>query len=109
DNSVTILQGRCVGGTTVVNWTSSFRTPADTLKVWQEQFGLSDYTQDGLAGWFEQAEKRLNMTPWEAPPNANNELLRTGATKLGIPAHVIPRNVRGCWNLGSCGMGCPTN
>jgi hypothetical protein len=22
---------------------------------------------------------------------------------------VIPRNVRGCWNLGYCGMGCPTN
>src|SRR5690606_34324108 len=65
DNSVTILQGRCVGGTTVVNWTSSFRTPPDTLKVWQDQFGLSEYTQEGLAGSFEQAEKRLNMTPWE--------------------------------------------
>ena len=22
---------------------------------------------------------------------------------------MIPRNVRGCWNLGYCGMGCPTN
>ena len=22
---------------------------------------------------------------------------------------VIDRNVKGCWNLGSCGMGCPTN
>ncbi len=109
DNSVTILQGRCVGGTTVVNWTSSFRTPPDTLKYWQENFGLADYTQESLAGSFEQAEKRLNMVPWEAPPNLNNELLRTGATKLGIPAHVIPRNVKGCWNLGSCGMGCPTN
>src|SRR5690606_25599336 len=40
DNSITILQGRCVGGTTVVNWTSSFRTPVDTLTFWQDQFGL---------------------------------------------------------------------
>lgn len=109
DNSVTILQGRCVGGTTVVNWTSSFRTPPDTLKFWQEQFGLADFTAQGLSGWFEQAEKRLNVSAWEAPPNANNELLRTGGDKLGIPAHVIPRNVKACWNLGSCGMGCPTN
>ena len=30
DKAITILQGRCVGGTTTVNWTSSFRTPADT-------------------------------------------------------------------------------
>jgi choline dehydrogenase-like flavoprotein len=109
DNSVTILQGRCVGGTTVINWTSSFRTPDDTLKFWQDQFGLKDVTKESMAPFFDKAEARLNILPWEAPPNANNELLRTGATKLGIAAHTIPRNVKGCWNLGSCGMGCPTN
>lgn len=32
DGSMSILQGRCVGGTTVINWTSSFRTPARTLQ-----------------------------------------------------------------------------
>ena len=109
DGAITILQGRCVGGTTVINWTSSFRTPPSTLGYWQKHFGLADYTEAGMAPWFAQAEKRLNMTPWEAPPNANNELLRTGAQKIGISASVIPRNVKACWNLGSCGMGCPTN
>lgn len=109
DGALALLQGRCVGGTTVINWTSSFRTPAQTLKYWQDEFQLPDLTEAGMAPWFAQAEKRLNMTPWEAPPNANNELLRTGAKKLGIQAEVIPRNVKGCWNLGSCGMGCPTN
>jgi choline dehydrogenase-like flavoprotein len=29
DKAINILQGRCVGGSTTVNWTSSFRTPAD--------------------------------------------------------------------------------
>src|SRR6185295_11884776 len=43
------------------------------------------------------------------PPNENNDLLRRGAAKLGIPASAISRNVKGCWNLGSCGLGCPTN
>jgi hypothetical protein len=28
---------------------------------------------------------------------------------LGIPTGLIRRNVNGCWNLGYCGMGCPTN
>jgi choline dehydrogenase-like flavoprotein len=35
--------------------------------------------------------------------------LRRGAQKLGIHAAAIQRNVKGCWNLGSCGLGCPTN
>ncbi|MGE1095287.1 GMC family oxidoreductase N-terminal domain-containing protein, partial [Pseudomonas zeae] len=42
-------------------------------------------------------------------PNENNDVLRRGADKLGIPTKVVRRNVLGCWNLGSCGMGCPTN
>src|SRR5690606_33665188 len=42
-------------------------------------------------------------------PNENNDLLRRGAGKLGIPAAAIQRNVRGCLNLGYCGMGCPVN
>ena len=109
DGAISIMQGRCVGGTTVINWTSSFRTPDSTLRHWQEVYGLSDFTTEAMAPWFEQAERRLNMVPWTIPPNLNNEVLRTGATKLGISSAVIPRNVKGCWNLGSCGLGCPTN
>jgi choline dehydrogenase-like flavoprotein len=109
DKAINILQGRTVGGSTTVNWTSSFRTPDDTLKFWQEHFGLADYNPEALAPYFQQAEKRLNIGPWLTPPNENNDLLRRGAAKLGIPSSSINRNVKGCWNLGSCGMGCPTN
>ena len=109
DKAITILQGRCVGGSTTVNWTSSFRTPAPTLAFWQDRFGLKNYTPDALLPYFEQAERRLNIGPWLTPPNENNDLLRRGAAKVGIPALAIARNVKGCWNLGSCGMGCPTN
>ena len=109
DKAINILQGRCVGGSTTVNWTSSFRTPASTLKFWQERFGLIDYTSEALAPYFAQAEQRLNITPWLMAPNENNDLLRRGALKLGIPSAAILRNVKGCWNLGSCGLGCPTN
>ena len=109
DKAINILQGRCVGGSTTVNWTSSFRTPAPTLAFWQDKFELTGYTTDALSPYFEQAERRLNIGPWLTPPNENNDLLRRGAAKLGIPALAIARNVKGCWNLGSCGMGCPTN
>ncbi len=109
DKAINILQGRCVGGSTTVNWTSSFRTPSSTLGYWQQHFGLAGYTDDALAPWFQAAEQRLGIGPWLVPPNENNDLLRRGALKMGIAAAAIQRNVRGCWNLGSCGMGCPTN
>lgn len=109
DKAITILQGRCVGGSTTVNWTSSFRTPPATLAHWQSHFGLADLSVENMQPWFEQVERRLGIEAWQLPPNRNNELLRRGATALGISSGVIHRNVRGCWNLGSCGMGCPTN
>jgi choline dehydrogenase-like flavoprotein len=62
-----------------------------------------------MAPWFDQVETRLGMAPWLVPPNRNNDVLLLGAAKLGIKTGLTPRNVRGCWNLGSCGLGCPTN
>jgi choline dehydrogenase-like flavoprotein len=109
DKAINILQGRCVGGSTTVNWTSSFRTPVPTLDFWRKHFGLGNFAGDALTPYFEQVERRLNIGPWRTPPNENNELLRRGAARLGISAAAIPRNVKGCWDLGSCGMGCPTN
>ena len=109
DKGILILQGRSVGGSTTVNWTSSFRTPPQTFAYWREHFGLAEYTPELLQPWFEMMERRLNVHPWAEPPNENNAVLRRGAEKLGIPTAVIPRNVKGCYNLGYCGMGCPTN
>ena len=109
DKAINILQGRTVGGSTTVNWTSSFRTPADTLAFWQSQFALKDMTVEAMAPWFEQAERRLNIADWQVPPNENNDILRRGAQATGISWGAIRRNVKDCWNLGYCGMGCPTN
>ena len=109
DKAIGILQGRCVGGSTTVNWTSSFRTPSLTLKFWREHFALPEMGDDAMSPWFQQVERRLSIGPWLVPPNANNQLLQVGAARLGIPSAAIPRNVKACWNLGSCGLGCPTN
>jgi choline dehydrogenase-like flavoprotein len=109
DGSMSILQGRCVGGTTVINWTSSFRTPEQTLQYWGEQFDTQGVSKEEMAPWFDKMEKRLNIAPWGFAPNENNAVLSRGANALDIPWKVIPRNVAGCWNLGYCGTGCPTN
>jgi choline dehydrogenase-like flavoprotein len=108
DKAINILQGRSVGGSTTVNWTSSFRTPEQTLLYWEKN-GLSGYSAAALQPWFEMMEQRLHISPWQTAPNENNDLLRRGAERLGIPTAAMRRNVRGCWNLGYCGTGCPTN
>jgi choline dehydrogenase-like flavoprotein len=66
-------------------------------------------TEEAMAPWFRQWSKRLHIGPWLVPPNANNEKLRIGAERIGVAAGEHPAQRQGCWNLGSCGMGCPTN
>ncbi|SFB92233.1 GMC family oxidoreductase [Massilia yuzhufengensis] len=109
DKGINILQGRTVGGSTTVNWTSSFRTPAATLDWWRTHHALPDATPEALAPWFAMMEARLQIADWPGAPNENNDILRRGGAQLGIPTGLIRRNVQGCWNLGYCGMGCPTN
>lgn len=109
DSAFTIVQGRCVGGSTTVNWTSSFRTPDATLNYWADNFGVKDCSPTDMAPWFEKMEQRLNISEWKTPPNTNNHIITKGCDSLGYSWQTIPRNVKNCWNLGYCGHGCPTN
>jgi choline dehydrogenase-like flavoprotein len=109
DGAMTLLQGRTVGGSTTVNWTATFRTPAAVLKHWGAAHAVRGVEPETLAPWFAQVEKRLNVAPWAVAPNANNAALARGCTALGLSHGVIPRNVERCLNLGYCGMGCPVN
>ncbi|PXX50430.1 GMC family oxidoreductase [Aquitalea magnusonii] len=109
DKAINILQGRTVGGSTTVNWTSAFRTPPETLAWWGERYGLQGLNPQAMAPWFDLAEARLGIADWQTDPNPNNSVLERGCQALGLKHGRIRRNVRGCWNLGYCGMGCATN
>jgi choline dehydrogenase-like flavoprotein len=110
DQSVAILQGRAVGGTTVVNWTTSYRTPDDVIEHWQKKHAVSGVTHEDLKPHFESVEKRLNIHQVaEASLNRNNKLLYDGCKALGYEAHTLRRNVRGCAQTGYCGAGCPVD
>lgn len=108
DGAIAIMQGQTVGGGTTVNWTASFRTPSQTLEHWRADWGLAELSDAVLDPWFDIVEKRLSIAPWLSP-NANNDALRQGCEALSWHWAPIPRNVKGCWNLGYCGLGCPTN
>jgi choline dehydrogenase-like flavoprotein len=109
DGGIGILQGRTVGGGTVVNWATCFRTPDNVLKHWQTTYGLTELTTEKMAPWFTAVETRLGVQKWSGKINGNNAVLSTGMAKLGLTWGVISPNVRGCANLGYCGLGCPIN
>src|SRR5262249_49451894 len=110
DLSIAILQGRGVGGGTLVNWTTSFRTPEATLALWRERFGLKELTTAALAPHFDEVEKSLSIHQVTLDEvNENNRTLWDGAKKLGISVDLLHRNTNGCIHSGYCGMGCPVN
>ena len=108
DLSITILQGRSVGGGTTVNWCSSFRTPKRILDHWRDVHRIEGLSEDVLRPHWEAIEKRLHIAEWpEERMNRNNRVLWDGCGKLGYSRGLIPRNVNNCADLGYCGMGCP--
>lgn len=108
DGSIIIQQGRAVGGTTVVNWTTCFRTPKSVFDHWAEHHGVEGPSHAAFVPHWERIEQRLHihqMTLEEV--NRNNLVLWRGATKLGWKPELLYRNVNRCAHTGYCGMGCP--
>ena len=105
-----ILQGRCLGGSTVVNAAACFRVPDQVLENWIVEHGLENLSPEALGPYFERVERNLSVhenEPHEV--NYNGRLLIEGAKKVGIPASPISRNVKNCALSGHCTSGCKTD
>ncbi len=107
--SVLYAEGRCVGGSTVVNGGMSWRAPARVLDRWAEQEGLPEIREKDLDPYFTQAEARLSVGLQDPETiGRDSELFRAGAQALGW--NVVPnrRNQLHCAGTNSCNSGCPT-
>ena len=101
--------GRGVGGTTLVNSGTCFRTPAPVLELWRERYGLDELTEAELEPYFRRVERILNVAQVPASlAGRNAEVVRRGARALGLSGDYLYRNVRGCVGTGVCAYGCPT-
>jgi len=101
--------GRGVGGTTLVNSGTCFRTPPHVLERWAGEFGL-ELDEETLAPCFERVERALSVA--EVTPElagANAAVARRGAERLGWSHGYLRRNARGCVGSGVCVFGCPTS
>jgi choline dehydrogenase-like flavoprotein len=101
--------GSGLGGTTLINSGTCFRTPPSVLERWAREFGL-DVSEQSLRPCFERVERALSVsevTPELAGPNA--AVARRGAERLGWSHGYLRRNARGCIGSGVCAFGCPTS
>jgi choline dehydrogenase-like flavoprotein len=97
--------GRCVGGTTVVNSGTCFRTPDDVLATWRAEHGIG-WAPD-LHDEFEAVERDLRVRPVDpATAGRNAELCRVGAERLGAHNGPIARNAGRVTCCATCPTGC---
>jgi choline dehydrogenase-like flavoprotein len=107
DLNTLILAGSALGGGTLVNWTTSFRAPADVLEEWSRLSGLRLFTEDALQASYTAVEQRIQVNTENSVHNRQNQLLFEGAQRLGYYAGSLPRNAVGCeQRCGTCGFGC---
>jgi choline dehydrogenase-like flavoprotein len=103
-------EGRCVGGSTVINGGMCWRTPEKVLQRWRWEMGLTDLTPKNLEPFFEKVEERINVAPQSPESLGRGDMLfRQAADKLGWLIHPNRRNQKGCTGEGICIFGCPTD
>jgi choline dehydrogenase-like flavoprotein len=105
---ISVLQGRCVGGSSVLTGGVCFRIPDDVLRHWSRDLGLAGLAPERVDANFRAVEDAIHVnTVPDAMRSRSTELFVEGAAKLGIEMKSIRRNTRGCQGASLCNFGCP--
>ena len=107
DFDLAILQGNCVGGSTVINNGICFRTPATVLDNWQKIGANLDPGK--LENYFKTVEGIIGSVSLSRNPPITNEganRFYKGANKLGLNPEWFDTNFGACGGSGYCNIGC---
>jgi long-chain-alcohol oxidase len=108
DQSVGLLAGECLGGGTVINYCTSFRTPDDVRAEWAAA-GVPWFTSEEYTNGLDAVCVRLSVNLDHNRISTREQILQRGLNALGWHAAAMPRNVVGCEQgkvCGYCGYGC---
>ncbi|MEZ6185668.1 MAG: GMC family oxidoreductase [Planctomycetota bacterium] len=106
---VTFAEGRCVGGSTVINGGMTWRTPEHVIRRWREDHGVHDFDAHALLPHFERVEGFLSAKTQDPESiGRDNALLKEGADALGYETVSNIRNQLHCPGSNNCAFGCPT-
>ena len=104
-----IIAGSTLGGGTVVNYTTSFKTPPHVLRQWTDESGIDAFVSGEFEESLDEAGARLGVNTDSSAAGRRDEVLEEGLKKLGWHVDALPRAVRGCTQdeaCGYCGFGC---
>ncbi len=107
--SMPILAGSCLGGGTVINYSTSFPLPAPTREEWARLSGLPLFTGPRFEESLARVSRRVGVGTRWTTPGARDAILERGCRALGWHVDVIPRNVTDCkegLECGFCTYGC---
>lgn len=105
---VPIPLGKAVGGTTVINSGTCFRTPERVLREWVSRWGLDWAEPAAMARLFDRVEQHISVRPVpEALLGENARVFRRGVEALNLHGAPIRRNIEDCHGCGVCAFGCP--
>lgn len=104
-----VWAGRAVGGSTVINSGTCYRAPERTFARWRRHYGLSDFSSESMAPYYERVEAMLGVSLAEERYLGNvARAVARGASRLGLKHGPVARNAPGCDAAGACCFGCPT-
>ncbi len=105
-----VIQGRCLGGSTVVNSAIVWRLPDDVFDEWAALGYADALPYKELHRYWDEIEADLDVAPTPAEAWGEvNRLMHEGARRLGASAAATRRNVKDCRGSGRCLTGCPTS
>lgn len=108
--SIPVPMGMAIGGTTLVNSGTCFRTPDRVLARWEREFGLPGIDPEAMKPFFDRVERILKVKPVpEELLGPNVAMFRRGAQAMGLHGQPIRRNIDGCRGCGVCAFGCPSD
>jgi choline dehydrogenase-like flavoprotein len=110
---MTVVQGQCVGGSSVINNAVCFRMPEHVRETWSRDFGATWAVNGRLDAAYERIARELGIAPvTSAVPdgwiNPSARFLESGATALGRQHALRPCdvNVEACLGCGYCNLAC---
>jgi choline dehydrogenase-like flavoprotein len=92
DMNVTLQAGCCLGGGTVVNWSTSLRTTPWVREQWEREFGLEDLAGADFDRHLDAVCERLRVNDRCSQLNGAQQRLKAGAEKLGWSFRLAQRN-----------------
>lgn len=105
---IPFVEGRCVGGSTVVNGGMIYRAPERVLEEWERR-GLGELGPRGLEPLYEEVEDVVSAAPQlDLSLGGDNRLMEEGARRKGWHYTVNRRNQQACVGANNCVLGCPT-